>query len=69
MEWSGPAIRPGLGVVACRIIVSAPVLFPFLRTKNFGFGTRIWDLDLGLRFGTGLGRENLNIYHYHLNCC
>ena len=25
---------------------------------DFGFGTWIWDLDLGPRFGTGLGLEN-----------
>ena len=36
-------------VVACRIILSAPVPFPFLWTLDF----RIWDLDLGLGFGTG----------------
>ena len=36
-------------VVACRIILSAPVPFPFLWTS--GFGTWIWDLDLGPRFG------------------
>ena len=31
------------GVVACRIILSAPVPFPFLWTLDFGFGTWIWD--------------------------
>ena len=25
---------------------------------GFGFGTWIWDLDLGLGFGTGLGLDN-----------
>ena len=38
-------------VVACRIIMSAPVPFPFLRTLDFEFGTWIWDLDLGLDLG------------------
>ena len=33
----------------CRIIVSAPVPVPFLRTLDFGFWTWIWDLDLGQR--------------------
>ena len=45
-------------VVACRIILSAPVPFPFLWTFDLGFGTWIWDLDLGLGFGTGLGLDN-----------
>ena len=40
----------GGGVVACRIMVSAPVLVPFLWTLDFGFETL--DLDLELRFGT-----------------
>ena len=35
-------------VVACRIIVSAPVPSPF----PLDFGFRIWDLDLGPGFGT-----------------
>ena len=48
----------GGGVVACRIILSAPVPFLFLWTLDFGFGTWIWDLDLGLGFGTGLGLDN-----------
>ena len=39
-------------VVACRIILSAPVPFLFLWTLDFGFGTWIWDLDLGPGFGT-----------------
>ena len=38
-------------MVACRIIVSAPVPFPFLWTLDLGFGTWIWDLDLGLDLG------------------
>ena len=42
------------GVVASRIIVSAPVPIPFLWTLDLGFGTWIWDLNLGLGFGTGL---------------
>ena len=62
-------------VVACRIILSAPVPVPFLRTLDFGFGTWIWDLvlgqgfrtwiwdlDLGLGFGTGLGLDNSKKY-------
>ena len=40
------------GVVACRIIVSAPVPVPFLWTLDIEFRTWIWDLDLGLGFGT-----------------
>ena len=50
-------------MVACRIIVSAPV--PFLWTLDFGFGTWIWDLDLGLGFGTGLGLDNTFISKLH----
>ena len=47
-------VRGGGGgwVVACKIIVSAPVPFPFLWTFDIGFGIWIWDLDLGLGFGT-----------------
>ena len=41
----------GGGWVACKIIVSAPVLVPFLWSLDFGFWTWIWDLDLGLDFG------------------
>ena len=52
----------GWVVVACKIILSAPVPFPFLWTLDFGFGTWILDLvldlDLGLGFGTGLGLDN-----------
>ena len=44
--------------VACKIIVSALVPVPFLRTLDLGFGTWIWDLDFGLGFGTGLGLDN-----------
>ena len=54
--------------VACRIIVSAQVPDPFLWTLDLGFGTWIWDLDLGptwiwdldleLGFMTGLGLNN-----------
>ena len=39
----------GGGVMACRIIVSAPV--PFLWTLDFGFETLDLDLGLKLRFG------------------
>ena len=44
-------------MVACRIIVSAPVPVPFLWTLDFGFGTWILDLDFKLGFGTGLGLD------------
>ena len=37
--------------MACRIIFSAPVPVPFLWTLDLGFGTWIWDLDLGPGFG------------------
>ena len=43
----------GSGCVACRIIVSAPVPVPFLRTW-------IWVPDLRLGFGTGLRLDNDN---------
>ena len=45
-------------VVACRIIVSAPVPFPFLWTFDIGFGIWIWDLDFGPGFGTELRLDN-----------
>ena len=48
----------GGGVVACRIIVSAPVPFLFLWTLDFGFGTWIWDLDLGLDLGLTIKSQN-----------
>ena len=58
--WSFPITRltfqvrkvrgDGGWVVACWIIMSAPVPFLFLWTLDLGF--RIWDLDLGLTFGT-----------------
>ena len=38
--------------------MSAPAPFSFLRTLDFGFGTWIRDLDLGLGFRTGLGLDN-----------
>ena len=50
--------------MACRIIVSAPVLFPFLwpLALDLGFWTWILDLDFGSGFGTwirtGLGLDN-----------
>ena len=54
----------GGGCVACRIIVSALVPVPFL-------WTRIWDLDLGLRFrlgsGTGLVLDNNIIHHKYVS--
>ena len=46
---------------ACRIIVSSPVPVPFLSTLDFGFGTRIWDLDLGLGFGTWIWDLDLGL--------
>ena len=46
------------GWVACRIILSAPVSFPFLWTLDFEFLTWIWDLNFGLGFRTGLGLDN-----------
>ena len=45
-------------VVACKIIVSAPVQVPFLWTLDLGFGPWIMDLDFGLGFWTGLGLDN-----------
>ena len=39
-------------VLACRIIMSPPVPFPFLWTLDFDLGTWIWDLFFGLGFGT-----------------
>ena len=51
----------GGGVVACRIIVSAPVPVPFLWTLDLGFGTWIWDLDLGLGFGTWIWDLDLGL--------
>ena len=36
------------GWVACKIKVSAPVLW----TLDLGFGTWTWDLDLGIGLGT-----------------
>ena len=41
-------ILGGVGGLACRIIVSAPVPAPFLWTLDFAFGTWIWDSGLGL---------------------
>ena len=69
--WSFPITRltfqvrkvrgGGVVVVACRIILSAPVPLLFLWTSDLGFGTWICDLDLGLGFGTGLRLDNLKI--------
>ena len=64
--WSFPITRLTLQVrkvwgggvvVACKIIVSAPVPFPFLWTLDFGFWTWIGYLDLGLGFGLGLDKN------------
>ena len=70
LVWAWDREGKVTGVVACWIIVSAPVLFPFLWTSDLGFeiwiwdlnlglefGTWIWDLDLGLGFRTGLGLD------------
>ena len=51
-------VSPVGGWMTCRIIVSAPVPFPFLWTLDFEFGTWIWDLYFGHGFGTGLGLDN-----------
>ena len=48
-------------VVACRIIVSAQVPFPFLLTSDLGFLTWILDLDFGPGFWTGLGLDKFHI--------
>ena len=65
--------------MACRIILSAPVPFLFLRTLDLGFGiwiwdidlglgfmTWIWDLDLGLGFGLDLGLTIIGIFEFVL---
>ena len=52
LRWEKLWVWVGGGCVACRIIVSAPVPVPFLWTLDLGFGTLIWDFDLGLWFGT-----------------
>ena len=44
-------VMGGGGCVACRIILSAPVPVPFLRTLDFGFGTWIWDWRGGVKRG------------------
>ena len=56
--WSFPITRLTVwmrkvrgGVVAFRIILSAPVPVPFLWTLDLGFGNLIWNLDLGLDLG------------------
>ena len=48
-------------VVACRIIVLAPVPVPFLGTLDIGFGTWILDLVLGLGFGTWIWDLDLGL--------
>ena len=50
-------------VVACGIILSAPV--PFLWTLDFGLGfwTLILVFDMGLGFGTGLGLDKKSYVH------
>ena len=59
--WVRKVIGGGWVVVACRIIVSAPVPFPFLWTFDFEFGTWIWDLDLGPGFGTWIWDLDLGL--------
>ena len=39
----------------------APVPVPFLWTLDFGFGSLIWDLDLGLGFGTWIWDSDLGL--------
>ena len=51
--WGG-GLAGWVVVVACRIIVSAPVPVPFLWTLYLGFWTCIWALDFGLDFGTSI---------------
>ena len=59
LDWHFRWEKLGVGgVVACWIILSAPVPFLFLWTLDFGFWTWIWDLDLWLGFGTGFGLDN-----------
>ena len=41
---------------------SAPVLVPFLWTLDFGFETRIWDLNLGLRTWTWAWQYVLKVF-------
>ena len=48
-------------ILTCRIIVSAPVPVPFLWTLDLGFGTLIWDLNLGLGFGTWIWDLDLGL--------
>ena len=52
-HWIDISDEKSYMLMACRIIVSAPVPVPFLWTLDFGFGfeTWIWDLDLGLDLG------------------
>ena len=52
MEWSGPAIRPGLDN---RHLIIEGHRGPL----DFGFG--IWDLDLGLGFGTWIWDLDLGL--------
>ena len=55
-------VKEGQGrVVACRIIVSAQVPFPFLWTLDFEIGTWIWELDLGPGFGTWIWDLDLGL--------
>ena len=60
----------GGGWVACRIILSAPVPFPFLWTLDFrlldlelGLGIGTWNWVLGLGLGLGLGLDNCSVVH------
>ena len=48
-------------VVACKIIVSAPVPVPFLWTLDLEFGTWILELDMGLGFGTWIRDLDLGL--------
>ena len=51
MEGHGRSRKVKEVCVACKIIVSAQVSVPFLWTLDLGFGTWIWDLDLGPDLG------------------
>ena len=54
MEWSGPATRPGLDI---RHLIIEGHRGPL----DFGFGTWIWDLDLGPGFGTWIWDLDLGL--------
>ena len=53
------------GCVAFKIIVLAPV--PFLWTLDLGFGTWIWDLELGLDLGLTILKALMKFIKYNIN--